>query len=348
MSLSAIPVYIGSYGPAIQVADFDPATGALNGLRDAAALANASFLAKSADGRFLYAVAEGKPSGLFAYAIAADGSLTALNNAPSGGDSPCDIALSPDGKLVAAANYGGGSSIIYRVRADGALGEKAGFFKNTHFTDVFPDRQKNAHAHGVTWSPDGKLLFVPDLGGDRVYVYAHDAATDTMGINAAQPWLELPPGAGPRHAQFSPDARHFYIINELSNTVTVAAYDAPAGTLTIIETVTTLPSEGFAGPTKTAEIVVHPAGHTVYASNRGFETLALFARDAGTGRLTPKGFVPVPAHPRHFALSPDARWLVTGGMDADRVAVFAVDPETGALTATEHGLELRKPVCIRF
>ncbi len=348
MSLSALPVYIGNYAPAIQVADFDPATGALTGMRDAVALTNASFLAKSADGRFLYAVAEGRPGGLFAFAIEADGGLTALNNAPSEGGGPCDIALSPDGKLVAAANYGGGSVIVYRVREDGSLGEKAGFFQHGHAADVFPGRQKNAHAHGVTWSPDGKLLFVPDLGGDRVYVYRRDAAAGTMEVNAAQPWLELPPGAGPRHAQFSPDARHFYVINELGNTVTVAAYDAAAGTLTIIETVTTLPPEGFVGPTKTAEIVVHPAGHTVYASNRGFETLALFARDAATGRLTPKGFVPVPAHPRHFALSPDARWLLAGGMDADRVAVFAVDPGTGALTPTEHGLELKKPVCVRF
>ncbi len=350
MKLPGLPVYFGNYGPAIQMAEFDPATGALGAPRVAnagGAVANASFLAKSADGRFLYAVSESKAGGLHAFAIGADGQLTQLNQASSEGGGPCDIALSPDGKLVAAANYGGGSAIVYRVRADGALGERAGFFQHTHATNVFPGRQKAAHAHGVTWTPDGKVLLVPDLGGDRVYLYAADEA-GAMAVNAAQAWLEMPAGAGPRHAQFSPDGRHLYVVNELGNTVSVAGYDAAAGTFTIIETVRTLPPEGFAGATKTAEIVVHPAGHTVYASNRGFDTLAVFARDAASGRLTAKGHVPVPAHPRHFALSPDARWLISAGMDANRVAVFAVDPATGALTATEHGLELRKPVCVRF
>lgn len=348
MPLSALPVYFGTYGPAIQLADLDPATGALSGLRVAAALSNPSFLTKSADGRFLYAVAEGRPGGLFAFAIEADGTLTALNQAPSEGGGPCDIALSPDGTKVAVANYGGGSAIIYRVRADGALGDKLAFFKHSHFTDVFPGRQKNAHAHGVTWSPDGRLLFVPDLGGDRVYLYAYDAASDSMAVNPAQAWLEMAPGAGPRHAQFSPDGRHFYVINELDNTVSAAAYDAAAGTVTLIESVSTLPPEGYDGPTKTAELALTPDGLTLYASNRGFETLAIFRRDPASGRLSPRGHVAVPAHPRHFALSPDARWVLSAGMEGNRVAVLAIDPATGALTPTEHGLDLKSPVCVRF
>ncbi|MCU0792700.1 MAG: lactonase family protein, partial [Opitutaceae bacterium] len=184
LSASALPVHFGTYSPELQVADFDPATGALGGLRGAAALTNASFLATSPDGRFLYAVAEGKPGGLFAFARAKDGALTPLNQAPSEGGGPCDIAVSPDGALVAAANYGGGSAIVYRLREDGSIGEKAGFFQHTHFADVFPGRQKKPHAHGVTWSPDGKLLLVPDLGGDRVYVYSRDFATGAMAVHA--------------------------------------------------------------------------------------------------------------------------------------------------------------------
>lgn len=348
MTLSALPVYIGSYSPAIVVADFDPATGELSASRDAAPLAGASFLAKSADARFLYAVGEGKPGALHAFAIGADGALTALNSVSSVGGGPCDIALSPDGKLVAAANYGGGSVIAYRVRADGALGALAGFFQHEGAANVFPERQKQPHAHGVTWSPDGKLLLVPDLGADHLYVYSREAVTDALEIHRTQPWLDLPPGSGPRHAQFSPDGRHLYIINELGNTVSVAAYEASTGTLKMIETVSTLPPGGHSGPTKTAEIAVSNDGRTVYASNRGHDTLALFARDPATGALTPRGHVPVPAHPRHFALSPDGRWLLAAGQDANRVAVFAVDPATGSLTATPHGLDLRKPVCVRF
>lgn len=346
--MNAAPVFFGNYADSIRAADFDPATGRLTGERAVAELAKASFLAKSANGRFLYAVAERAGGGLHAFALTPDAALTPLNSRPSGGAGPCDVALSPDGRLAAAANYGGGSVIVYRVEADGRLGEKAAFFQHDHAADVFAGRQKKPHAHGVTWSPEGRLLLVPDLGGDRAYLYACDPAKGELAPNAAQPWLELPPGSGPRHAQFSPDARHLYVINELSNTVGVAVFDAARGALELIQTVSTLPAEGFAGATKTAEIAVHPSGRVVYASNRGADTLAIFARDAATGRLSPAGHAPVPAVPRHFALSPDGRWLLSAGQDTDRVAVFAVDPATGALTPSGEPLATPKPVCVRF
>ena len=347
---AAIPVYFGNYAAAIQRADFDPSNGRLSDPRDAAPLARASFLAKSNDGRFLYAVAEGRAGGLHAFAIAADGSgeLIALNSATSGGAGPADIALSPDGTLVAAANYGGGSTVVYRIEADGRLGERFAFFQHEHASGVVADRQKNPHAHGVTWSPDGRRLLVPDLGGDRVYLFFHDKGADTLTPNPRQAWLELPPGSGPRHAQFSPDGRHLYVINELANTVTAASWDADGGVLATIETVSTLPAEGFAGFTKTAELALTPDGRTLYASNRGHDSLAVFARDAGGGRLTLRDHVKVPANPRHFALSPDARWLLAAGQDAGRVEVFAVAPETGDLTPTGEGVATPKPVCVRF
>lgn len=348
LSMTAATVFFGNYADSIRAADFDSATGRLDGERAAADLAKASFLAKSANGRFLYAVAEADGGGLHAFAVTTDGALTPLNATSSGGKGPCDIALSPDGRLVAAANYGGGSVIVYRVEADGRIGEKAAFFQHAHASNVFAGRQKGPHAHGVTWSPDGRLLLVPDLGGDRVYLYACDQDKGEFAPHAAQLWLELPPGSGPRHAQFSPDGRHIYVVNELSNTVGVATYDAARGALELIQTVSTLPAEGFAGATKTAEIAVHPAGHTVYASNRGADTLAIFRRDPATGRLSPAGHAAVPAVPRHFALSPDGRWLLSAGQDTDRVAVYAVDPATGALTPVGEPLATPKPVCVRF
>jgi 6-phosphogluconolactonase len=345
--LLAAPVFIGTNTNAIQAADFDPASGRFGPVRAAAALSRASFLARSTDGRFLYSVADNEGGTLHAFAVAADGGLTALNNRTSGGKGPCDIALSPDGKLVAAANYSGGSVIVYSVEADGSLGAQAAFFQHTYASKAHADRQGAAHAHGTTWSPDGRLLLVPDLGGDRVYLYARDAATGRLAPNPAQAWLEMAPAAGPRHAQFSSDGRHLYIINELDNTLAVAAYD-DAGTLKLIDAVSTLPAGGFAGKTTTAEVAVHPNGRTVYGSNRGHDTLAVFARDTATGRLTLTAAVPVPAHPRHFSLSPDARWLLVAGRDADRVDVFAVDAETGALSPTGESLATPKPVCVRF
>lgn len=347
MTAAAHTLYLGNYADAIRAVEFDPASGVLGPDRAAAPLVHASFLSRSADGRFLYAVAEGKPGLLAAYAIGAEGALTALNTRTSEGSGPCDIALSPDGRLVAAANYGGGSVIIYRVATDGSLGEKAAFFQHTHAADAHPDRQKRPHAHGVTWSPEGRLLLVPDLGGDRVYVYARNA-DDSLAPNPAQPWLTLAPAAGPRHAQFAPGGRHLYVINELDNTVAAFAYDPAGAAFTVIETVSTLPAGGFAGFTKTAEIAVRPDGRFVYASNRGHETIAIFARDPDTGRLTPRGHVAVPANPRHFALSPDGRWLLSAGQDADAVRVYAVDAETGGLTPVGADLTTPKPVCVNF
>lgn len=347
MTAAAHTLYLGNYADAIHAADFDAGRGILSRDRAVAPLTRASFLDRSADGRFLYAVAEGKPGLLASFAIGAEGTLTPLNTRSSEGAGPCDIALSPDGRLIAAANYGGGSVNIHRIENDGSLGEKIALFQHTHAANAHPDRQKNPHAHGVTWSPEGRLLLVPDLGGDRVYSYVRNA-DDTLAPNPAQPWLALAPAAGPRHAQFSPDGRHLYVINELDNTVAIAAYDPAQATFTLIETVSTLPTEGFAGFTKTAEVAVRPDGRFVYASNRGHDSLAIFARDAKTGRLSPRGHVAVPANPRHFALSPDGRWLLSAGQDTSAVRVYAVDAESGGLTPVGPDLTTPKPVCVNF
>lgn len=344
--MCAHSVYFGNYADSLRVADFDSATGVLSGERPAVDLARASFLTKSKDGRFLYAVSEVAGGSLHAFGINPDGKLSRLNSVASGGAGPCALALSPDGRWLAAANYGGGSVIMYRVEADGRLGERAGFFQHTHATDVFPGRQKRAHAHGVAWSPDGRRLHVPDLGADRVYVYVQGA--DGFSPHPGQPWLELPPGSGPRHALCSPDGLYLYVINELANTVGVAVSLAGGDSWELVQTISTLPAGGFAGPTKTAEIALHPAGHTLYASNRGADTLALFHRDRATGRLVAAGHVAVPPVPRHFSLSPDGRWLLSAGQDSDVVAVFAVDATTGALTRVNDAFKTPKPVCVRF
>ena len=342
-----IPVFLGNYSDSIHAADFDPATGALSGDRAVAPLAKASFLARSGDGRFLYAVAEGEEGSLHAFSVDPAFHLGALNARPTGGAGPCDVALSPDGRLVAVANYSGGSVIVHRVEPDGRLGAKVAFFAHCHASKSVPDRQDAPHAHGVTWAPSGRLLLVPDLGADRVYLYACDPASLALAPNPPQAWLDLPRGSGPRHACFSPDGRHVYIVNELNNTISVAAHDEKAAMLTLVETVAALSAEPTA-PSKAAEIAVHPAGHSVYASVRGVDTLAVFARDAASGRLTLRAHVPTPAKPRHFTLSPDARWLLVAGQGANQVAVFSVDRTSGMLTPTGSTLATPKPVCLRF
>jgi len=342
------PIFVGNYADAIHAADFDPATGTLSGGRAVAPVPKASFLARSADGRFLYAVAEAAQGALHAFAIDEAANLVPLNSRITEGAGPCDVALSPDGRLIAVANYSGGSVIVHRVDPDGRLGEKVAFFALRDASGAVPGRQDSPHAHGVTWAPGGRLLLVPDLGADRVYLYACDPASLALAPNPPQPWIDLPRGAGPRHACFSPDERHVYVVNELSNSVSLLAYDAKASMLTLDETVSALPEGGAPVPSKAAEIAAHPAGRRVYATVRGTDTIAVFARDPESGRLSARAHLPAPAKPRHFTLSPDARWLLVAGQEAGQVAVFAVDRASGDLSPAGNPFPTPKPVCLRF
>ncbi len=354
-SVHAAPqrLFIGTYtnttAKGIYAARFDPATGVLSEPTLAAEVGSPSFLAVTPDRRALYAVSE-PTKALHAYALdAAAGTLTKLNDLPSGGGGPCDVAVDATGRTVAIANYGGGSTVAYRLNDDGSLAAQTSLDQHTHASEAHPNRQKKPHAHGVTFSPDNRLLVSPDLGGDRVYLYAHDAANSTLAPHAAQPWLEIAPGAGPRHAQFSPDGRQLYVINELDNTITVAAVDAAAGTLKTIQTIGTLPTD-FTGQSTTAEVAVSADGRFVYGSNRGHDSIAVYARDAADGTLTLRQIVSCGGeHPRHFALSPDGGWLLCANQDTDNITVFRIDPATGELTPSGHPpVALARPVCVRF
>ncbi len=342
------PVFFGGYAEQIHGASFDPESGVLGEARPLQALPRASFLARSADGHFLFAVSEVPEGSVHAYAIASDQTLSPINSRSSEGASPCSLALSPDGRLLAVANYNGGSVIVFPVDTAGRLGERVFFSSFSHASRAVIKRQQKPHAHDVVWSPDGARLFVCDLGGDRVYTFARDLASDSLAAHAPQPWLDLPPGTGPRHAAFSPDARHLYLVNELDNTVAVLDHDAGTGVLRLVEKVSTLPPEGHPGGSSTAELAVHPAGHSVYASNRGADTLTHFQRDPASGRLIAQNFVPVPAVPRHFSLSPDGGWLLSAGQKAGSVAVFAVDPGDGTLSPRGEPVPVPRPACVRF
>jgi hypothetical protein len=153
---------------------------------------------------------------------------------------------------------------------------------------------------------------------------------------AAVPFVPTAPGAGPRHAAFSPDGRFVFVINELASTLVTYGYEPATGTLTPLDTQSTLPP-GFTGESTTAEVRVHPNGRFVYGSNRGHDSIAVFAFDAASGRLTPLEHVPTGGkNPRNFALSPDGAWLVAANQNSDSLHVFRVDPATGRLTATDR------------
>jgi 6-phosphogluconolactonase len=350
-------VFIGTYtgststSKGIYAARLDPSTGALSAPALAAETRNPSFVAASPDGRFLYAVNEvdsvnGTPGGsITAYAIdKAAGTLTLLNSQSTKGGGPCHVSVA--GKLAFVANYGGGSVAAYPIKADGSLEPASAFVQHTG-SSVNPDRQKGPHAHAVTPDPTGRFLYVPDLGLDQVKVYGIDAAKG--GLTAGTP-VAIAPGSGPRHIAISRDGRRAYVINEMMLTVTAFARDVKTGDLNALQTLSTLPAGTTVTPAlSTAEVLLHPSGRFLYGSNRGHDSLAVFAVDATNGQLTLVEHVPTGGRtPRAFNIDPSGAFLVVGNQNSDAVVVFRIDPKTGRLTQAGQPTTVGKPVSFEF
>jgi 6-phosphogluconolactonase len=326
---------------------------ALKPLGLAAELASPSFLAVDASRHRLFAVNEvnsvdGEPGGgVSAFSFdPTSGKLTALNRQSSRGAGPCHLALAPDGRHVLAANYGSGSVAVLPIGEDGLLGEATDFHQHAGHGPN-PRRQEGPHAHCVTFSPDGRRVFVCDLGLDKVMIYHFDAATGKLTPNDP-PYAELKPGAGPRHMAFGINARFAYVINELDSTVTTFAYDAASGALETIGSTSTLPTD-FRGENTTAEIAVHPSGKFLYASNRGHDSIAAFVIDQATGTPTLLEHQPTGGRtPRHFAIDPAGEVLVAENQNSGTMKMFRIDATTGRLTATGELVETPTPVCTVF
>ena len=350
-------VYIGTYtrgskSKGIYRMTFDPKTGELTEPVLAGETVNPTFLAIHPTRKFLYAVNEvedfvkGKRvGGVSAFAIGTEGGLTLLNARSSGGGGPCHVITDKAGKNALVANYGGGSCGVLPIGTDGKLSPLSGFDQHE---GSGPDkgRQEGPHAHSINLDAAEKFAFVADLGLDKIFVYRYDAKKGT--ITPSKPaFASTPPGGGPRHLAFHPDGKFAYTNNEMGSSVTAMTYDGEAGRLAPIQTITTLPR-----PTKgnsTAEIVVHPSGKFLYCSNRGHNSIAIFAIDPETGRLTAKGFQGEGINvPRNFVLSPDGTFCLVANQDGHSVIVFRVNGETGALEPTKAKVAVQAPVCLRF
>ena len=282
-------VYIGTYtrrdSEGLYVYRMDGETGALEYVSKVAGLEEPSFLTTDPQNRFLYVVSEieeyeGKPTGtVSAYSISPEtGELGFLNTRLTGGTIPCHVQVNRAGSALLLANYGSGSVASFPIGGDGALGEAASFFQHEG-SSVNPERQEGPHAHSINLDASNRFAFVPDLGADRVMFYRFDADTGRLEPNDPA-YVESEPGAGPRHFDFHPDGRRAYVINELGSTVTAYDYDAEAGTLSPIHTVSTLP-EGYEGDTTCSDIHVTADGRFVYGSNRGHDSIARFSVDQG-------------------------------------------------------------------
>ena len=356
-SASADPwlVYIGTYtrrgSKGIYVYRMDPNAGTLTPVATASGVTNPSFVAVNPSHRNLYAVSEaarfkGKPSGaVAAFSIDPDsGKLARINAQSSGGAGPCFVAVDHAGKHLLVANYGSGSVAVLPIRADGGLGEATAFIQH-HGASVHA-RQKGPHAHAIYADAHDQFVIVPDLGMDKLMIYQYDAKAGTLKPNPAMPFARLTPPSGPRHFAFHPSGEFGYVINEIASTITAFRYAADRGTLATLQTVSTLPAD-FQGKSTTAEIVVSADGRFVYGSNRGDDSIVVFAVNAKTGKLTFVSRHETQGHtPRNFAIDPSGRFLLAANQDTDNIVVFRVDRSTGMLTPTGHQIQVPAPVCV--
>lgn len=349
-----VGTYTGGQSQGIYTFTFDASTGEVGPLGLAAPALNPSFLALHPDRQHLYCVGDmtnalGKKVGaVSAFGIQADGKLTMLNQESTVGAGPCHLTVDRTGRMVLAANYGGGSVVSFPIKADGSLGEHTGFVQHTG-RSVTP-RQAQPNAHSVNISPDNRFGIVADLGLDQVLVYQLDPAQATFAAHEP-PFVKVAPGSGPRHSCFHPSGKFAYVINEIAMTVTAFRFDAARGALVELQTITTLPVADGPAPKSgwsTAEVVAHPNGGFLYGSNRGHDSISVFAIAAdGTLNLVQNAPAEVKV-PRNFALDPTGQWLFTEGQKSDDIAVFRVDAATGKITFTGSKFVVGSPVCLKF
>lgn len=312
---------------------------------------NPSFLALDRSRRFLYAVNEvqefaGKPGGaVSAYAIGRDGKLKFLNQQASQGADPCHLTVDRDRRNLLVANYTGGNLALLPIRRNGTLEPVADL--KQHEGSGPKEQQKGPHAHCIILDASERYALAADLGSDKVMVYRFDPAARKL-RPARQPSESMKAGAGPRHLTLHRSGRFVYVINELDSTMTTLQYDAKAGTLATLDTTSTLPAD-FSGTSYCADVHVSPSGNYLYGSNRGHNSIVVFAIDRRSGK--PKLVEHVSTEgdwPRNFVIDPTGKFLLVANQRSNNVVVFRIDARTGRLKSAGQTEQIPAPVCLKF
>lgn len=341
-------LYVGTYEKGIYAYRYNAVDGALEPLSLVGEVASPSWVAPDPAQKYLFAVSEldGDNKGsVFSFSIDhATGKLTPINNRSVDGLAPCHLAVDHTGKVLAVANYTSGNVASYPLEANGQIGEIASLVGATG-SGPNKARQEGPHFHETVFSADNKFLYVPDLGLDQIHIFHFDTATAKL---TGAGTVKEAPGMGPRHIVFSPNNKFAYVISELKPAVTVHTLDAATGQLTSIQTIATVPDNqtGEVGP---AEILIDKAGKFVYASNRGPGTIAVFAVDHATGKLTlvqtaETGFT----FPRGVAFDPTGKTLFVGDQKTNKFITFQIDRSTGRLIKTGKSFNVPSPVSFAF
>jgi len=342
-------LYVGSYSTHIQVYEFDSATGQLKSIGPAGEVENPSWITASPDFRYLYAVSEleGKTGAVAAFSInRSNASLHKLNTLSSAGVAPCHATTDQTGKMVIVANYTTGGASSYPVEQDGRLGDMASLM-TAHGHGPNQERQEGPHAHEAVVTSDNKFVYVPDLGLDQIRIYRIDPSHGTLTPNDP-PFAKQDPGFGPRHIAFSPDEDFAYVMNELKSTVTVFKRDKANGSLIKIQDVSSVPPD-YSGQNGPAEILIDSTGKFVYATNRGADTIAVFAVEPSQHTLRLIQSVSAEGQmPRGLMIDPSGHFMFAGNQKTNNFVIYHIDAHSGQLTATGQVIHQPSPVSFLF
>ncbi|KPK11019.1 MAG: hypothetical protein AMJ56_06840 [Anaerolineae bacterium SG8_19] len=372
ISSDSITAYIGTYtrresfvngkAEGIYIYHLDLTSGELTyaATVTGAGTVNPSYLTLAPDKSCLYAVNEitggkGSHGTLSAFAIdPVTKHLSYLNQKSTYGLAPCYVSVEPEGHYCLVANYETGSVCVLPVQKDGRLAEASDTVQFSG-SGPNPERQEGPHAHMVVPVPNRKagaedhcsFILAVDLGTDRLMAFLLDRERGKL-IPADTPWTQLSPGTGPRHLAIHPHKPFVYVISELQSTITVFHFGQRWGSFEASQTISTLPDD-FRGQNLGAEIKVAPSGRFLYASNRGHDSLAIYAVDQETGRLSVVGHESRQGiGPRYFTIDPSGTLLLVANQDSDTVVTFWIDQDSGTLTATGHVSTVPTPVCIQL
>jgi len=345
-------VFVGSYNDdktkeGIYVYELDTVTGSLNRLSSVRGILNPSFLALSANGKYLYACSETKTvnaGSVSGFAFDREKyALSFINSQKSGGDNPAYVSLHKSGKWIVNANYSGGSVGVHALADDGSIKPDAQVivYKDS---SVVKDRQNQSHIHSSVFSPDGKFIFLPDLGADKIRIYKFESGLNQPLVAGSVPFMKTVAGSGPRHFVFHPNGKFAYCIEELSGTID--AYKYLNGTLDGLQRVAAH-TDQYKDNFGAADIHISPDGKFLYASNRGVENNIAMFSIGKDGKLTSIGYQSTLGnHPRNFSIDATGKFLLVANMISGDLVVFKRDFKTGLLTRIGGETKVVSPSCI--
>lgn len=328
----------------IQVYEFNSQTGELS-FKTRNNESSAGYLTVAPDRKHVYSASSGSTISAFGY-NPASGELTFLNKQPTGGGGSAYVSVDATGKYVFSASYGGGTLSALPVEQDGSLGSGVQVIKHEG-SSVDKDRQTKPYVHSIVVSPDNRYVITADLGTDKMNIYSFDPKKRPSPLApAAQPFISLDPGSGPRHSTFHPDKKHYYVVNEVNSKV--EAFKYKKGHLTHLQTVPLLP-EGYTAIGEAADVHVSPDGKFLYATTR-MEVNELVIFSVGkNGKLTLVGRQPsLGKESRTFEIDPTGNFIVLTNQLSNSVVVFKRDQKTGLLTPTGQKIEINRPSCVKF